>query len=139
MKPTQLGMPPLAPTQFGTATRLFLIGCLALCSCVSKGKADAKANAAFVAGQRQAAMMALQSQIRGPSITVIGEVRNPLVPWTIDLTLTKAVLAAEYYGKNDPSDIVIRRNGQEARYNAKQLLDGTDVQLQPGDVIELRP
>ena len=133
-------MQPLAPTHFRVATLLLLLTiCLGLSGCVSKSKADAKANAAFMAGQRQAAMIAWQSQARGPTVTVIGEVRNPLVPWTADLTLAKAVLAAEYYGKSDPSEIVIQRSGQEAHYNAKQLLDGADVQLQPSDVIELRP
>jgi hypothetical protein len=106
--------------------------------CVSKGKANAEAKAAFLAGQRQTAMMAWQNQIKGPTVTVIGEVRNPLVPWTTELTLAKAVLAAEYYGQSDPSEIVIQRNGQEIRYDPKRLLDGTDVQLQPSDVIQLR-
>jgi hypothetical protein len=113
----------------------------ALClmsGCVSKGKANAEAKAAFLAGQRQAAMMAWQNQIKGPTVTIIGEVRNPLVPWTAELTLVKAVLAAEYYGKSDPSEIVIQRNGQEIHYNSRQLLDGADVQLQPSDVIQLR-
>ena len=115
-----------------------LAGLCLISGCVSKSKAQAEAKAAFLAGQRQAAMMAWQSQIKGPTVTVIGEVRNPLVPWTTELTLAKAVLAAEYYGQKDPSEILIQRNGQEIRYDPKQLLDGTDVQLQPSDVIQLR-
>lgn len=83
-------------------------------------------------------MMAWQNQIKGPTVTIIGEVRNPLVPWTAELTLVKAVLAADYYGQSDPTEIVIQRNGQEILYDAKQVLNGTDVQLQPSDVIQLR-
>lgn len=121
-----------------TAVWVILAGFCLMSGCVSKGKANTEAKAAFLAGQRQAAMMAWQNQIKGPTVTIIGEVRNPLVPWTAELTLIKAVLAAEYYGKSDPSEIIIQRNGQEMLYNAKQLLDGADVQLQPNDVIQLR-
>ena len=58
---------------------LVLGACVALAACVSKTKAQSEARAAFIAGQQQAAMMARQSQIQGPTVTVIGEVRNALV------------------------------------------------------------
>ena len=107
--------------------------------CVSKKTAEARARAAFLAGQQQqSAMVARQTQLRGPTVTVLGEVRNALVPWTIDLTLAKAVIAADYYGRVDPTAIVIQRDGKEISYEPKMLLSGQDVPLQPNDVIELR-
>ena len=63
--------------------------------CVSKGEAEARARAAFLAGQQQAAQMTRQTQLQGgPTVTVIGEVRNSLLRWTADLTLARAVIAA---------------------------------------------
>jgi hypothetical protein len=109
-----------------------------LTSCVSKSKADARARAAFFAGQQQAAQTARQTQLQGPTVTVLGEVRNPLVRWTLDLTLAKAVIAADYYGRSDPTEIVIQRDGKEIVCDAKSLLNGQDVPLQPSDVIELK-
>lgn len=114
------------------------LGLFVTSGCVSKSKANQNANAAFVAGQRQAALISWQSQIKGPTVTVIGQVRNPLVPWTVDLTLAKAVIAADYYGQADPTEILIQRDGQEMRFKAKDLLSGNDVQLQPSDVIQIR-
>lgn len=112
---------------------------LGLAGCVSKGKAEARARAAFLAGQQQAAMMAQRSQIPGPTVTVLGPVQNSLIPWAMDLTLAKAVLAANYYGKTDPSSILIQRDGQEIPCDPKTLLNGQDVPLRPNDVIVLRP
>jgi len=112
--------------------------CPLFVSCVSKSKAQAQARAAFLAGQQQAAMMSQQTRLQGPTVTVLGEVKNAVVPWTIDLTLAKAVVAADYYGQTDPTEIVIKRNGQEQRYEAKRLLGGDDVPLEPSDVIVLK-
>src|SRR5579883_799514 len=114
--------------------------CLSLAGgCVSKKKADARAREAFLAGQRQAAMSNRQAQLQGPTVTVLGEVRNALVRWTLDLTLAKALVQAEYYGKTDPTQIVIQRDGKEIVYDPKKLLDGDDVPLQPNDVIQVGP
>lgn len=119
-----------------------LISLLGLAGCVSKSKADARARAAFFAGQQQAAMMSRQTQSQStsfgaPTVTVLGEVRNSLVPWTVDLTLAKAVIAAEYFGRSDPVEIVIQRDGKEISYDPKKLLNGQDVQLEPNDVVQL--
>ena len=110
-----------------------------LAGCVSKKTAEARARAAFLAGQQQqSALMARQTPLQGPTVTVLGEVRNALVPWAIDLTLAKAVIAADYYGRIDPTAIVIRRDGKEISYEPRMLLSGQDVPLEPNDVIELR-
>jgi|SRR5581483_99280 len=122
------------------AKRLGCCLCFAalLAGCVSKSTAEARARAAFLAGQQQATMMARQAQIQGPTVTVVGEVRNPLVPWTTELTLAKAVIAADYYGQVDPTEIDVQRNGQEIKYDPKTLLGGVDVQLEPSDVIVIK-
>ena len=104
--------------------------------CTSRSKARAQAQAAFVAGQQQALIMAQQA--RTASVTVVGHVRNPVIPWTEDLTVAKAIVAAGYSGLADPREILIRRSGQEIRIESRQLLSGEDVPLQTGDVVEIR-
>ena len=120
--------------------------CLVLASvafggCVSKSKADVKAREAFLAGQQQAMMRMQQTQLQtqGPSVTVNGEVRNHVIPWTEGLTLAKALLAADYCGAADPGQIFIVHNGRATRVEAKQLLTGVDIPLQPGDIVQLVP
>jgi hypothetical protein len=73
-----------------------------------------------------------------PTVTILGEVRNALLPWTVDLTLSKAVVAADYYGRADPAEIIIQRDGKEITYDPKKLLSGEDFQLEPNDVIQLK-
>jgi hypothetical protein len=109
--------------------------------CVSKSKADAKARAAFVAGQQQALMRMQQAQMQGqgPCVTVNGEVRNHVVPWTEGMTLAKALVAADYLGTADPGQIVIVHNGIATRVEPGQLLSGVDIPLQPGDIVQLMP
>ena len=55
------------------------------------------------------------------------------------LTLAQAIATANYQDSHDPKEIIITRNGQTATINPKNLLDGRDVPLELGDVIELRP
>ena len=114
---------------------------LALAGCVSKSKANAQARAAYMAGQQQAMtrMQLAQTQGQGPCVTVNGEVRNRVVPWTQGLTLAKAVLAADYYGTKDPGQILVVHNGIANRVDPKQLLSGVDIPLQPGDTVQLVP
>ena len=96
---------------------LSLCGALLLAAafggCVSKSKADAQARAAYLAGQQQAMMRMQQAQTQGqgPCVTVNGEVRNHVVPWTEGLTLAKALVAADYLGTADPGQIIIVHNG----------------------------
>src|SRR5258708_1516368 len=117
----------------------FALGvCLFVAGCVSKNKAQAQAQAAFVAGQRQALQIVQQAQLRGPTITVVGEVNNPTIPWTTDLTLAKALIAADYRGSSDPTEILIARQGKAISYDPKKLLHGEDVPLQPNDIIQIK-
>ena len=103
--------------------------------CISKSKAKAQEKEAFVAGQQQAMERILQNH---NSVTILGPVKNPLIPWTADLTLAKALVAADYYLRGDPKEIMIVRNGKAIPVDVKQLLAGEDVTLQAGDVINIR-
>ena len=115
-----------------TVTMGFLAG-----GCVSKSKAQARAREAFLAGQQQA-LERMQAQASGPTVTFIGEVKNRLIPWTADLTLARALIAADYYGAIDPRSIVVIRNGQQTAYDVKKILQGDDILLEPRDIIEVR-
>src|SRR5512137_517150 len=118
-----------------------VLAAVAFGGCVTKRKANAKAREAFLAGQQQAMVRMQQTQLQtqGPSVTVNGEVRNHVVPWTEGLTLAKALLAADYYGTADPGQIFVVHNGRATRIEAKQLLTGVDIPLQPGDIVQLLP
>ena len=110
---------------------------IGLAGCVTKSKAKADARDAFIAGQQQAMTLARMQQSQGPSVTVVGQVRNGIIPWTQDLTLAKAIVNAGYFGASDPHQIVIVHNGQATTIDSKQLLNGEDVPVQAGDVIQI--
>ena len=119
-----------------TACR-FIIFSVAASGCISKSQADAKAHQAFLAGQREA-MMARAPQPNSNTVTLVGPVRTPSIPWTADLTLAKAIVNAGYQSSNDPKQIMIVRNGQAIPVNPKSLLSGEDVPLMAGDMIVLQ-
>ena len=114
---------------------LLLLPGILLVGCSNKAGQDAKARAAFLAGQQQV----LQRMQQGTqvNITILGPVSNPIVTWSNNLTLAKAIVAAGYNGRTDPKEILIHRNGQSIPVDPQTLLNGEDVPLQPGDVIEL--
>jgi hypothetical protein len=104
--------------------------------CVSKSTAKAQAQAAYQAGQRQGMMMAAQ----GTSVFVLGNVKTPVIKWTPELTLSKAIIASEYQGAKDPVEIIVQRDSQKPLHiRPQQLLRGEDMPLQAGDQIEIRP
>lgn len=119
-------------------TMLAMVSALLIlpCGCTTKAKAKADARAAYMAGQQQALERALQSR---SSVSILGPVRNPLVTWTAGLTLAQALVAADYYSRTDPKEILIVRNGQPLNVDPKQLLAGEDIPLEAGDVVQIRP
>jgi hypothetical protein len=124
---------------FAIAARLGLVVLFTLGSsgCVSKSKADSQARLAYLAGQRDA-LMQLQAQPHpGPTVTFIGPVNNHIVDWSAGLTLSQAIVKAVYAAASDPASIVIHRSGQDIQTNPGQLLEGKDLPLQPGDVVEI--
>jgi hypothetical protein len=69
-------------------------------------------------------------------VWIRGDVKHDILPWTEDLTLARAIVAAEYKGLGDPHTILINRRGQSYRINPRELLRGNDDPLlEPGDVI----
>ena len=114
----------------------FLLLLIGITGCTTKSKAKADARAAYIAGQQQAIS---NMQPRPPTVSVFGEVRNQTVNWTEDLTLSKAIVSAEYLGKREPRAILIIRNNQTMYIDPKLLIKGNlDPPLEPGDVVELR-
>lgn len=102
--------------------------------CVTKATADAEARAAFVAGQK-AAYQSMQSATT--SVMILGNVQKHQIPWVEGMTLGQALATADYTGAHDPTDIILRRNSVQTEVDPKQLLNGQDVPLHPGDVISV--
>ena len=104
--------------------------------CVLKSTAEAQARIAYLAGQRDAYMQMQQGAI-GLSVTFVGSVANPTVKWSQGLTLSQAIVKAAYNGPGDPTAIVIHRGLQNIETTPAQLLSGSDLPVQAGDVIEI--
>ncbi len=109
----------------------------ALQGCVSQAKARADAQAAYAAGQREALANVGGAQNQGPLVTVVGNVKTPVLAWNPYLTLARAIVLADFQGPTEPAEIFICRQGRAIRYTAEELLKGQDVPLQPGDVVQL--
>ncbi len=122
----------------GAAPVILLFSVVLFCGCVSKSKAQTQAQiqaqAAYLAGQNAALR---QQQAQAPGVTVVGPVQNPDVPWVEGLTLAQAIATANYLGQYDPKEIIITRQGEEAKLAPKMLLIGSDVPLEPGDIITI--
>jgi hypothetical protein len=127
--------------KMGAAILLLVV--VALAGCTSKSKARAEARAAFYAGQAKAfeAQFAPNIPLRAPgnTVAILGPVNFPALTWTADLTLIKTIVAAEYTPPGEPRQIVITRNGTQFSVNPAELLNGEDIPLLPGDVVELKP
>jgi len=104
--------------------------------CTTRSNADARAQASFLAGQN-AELRQQQEQTAG--VTVNGPVQNPRVPWVVGLTLAQAIATADYLDARAPKQITITRNGESATLDPNVLLNGTDIPLQPGDMVEIQP
>ena len=72
------------------------------------------------------------------AVFVRGDVRNPVIPWSEELTLARAILAAEYVGRSDPHSVNVLRGTKSKRFSTTRLLAGDDMDLEPGDVVEIR-
>jgi hypothetical protein len=105
-------------------------------SCTTKNKAREQSRAAYHAGRAAAYQQALENQ--RTSIRVVGNVRNPEIPWSEGLSLMEALIAADYVGAGNPREIIVIRGGEAIPIRMKAFLDGEDVLLQRGDGIEIR-
>ena len=122
----------------GVASAILVSSAMLFCGCVSKSKAQARAQQAYLAGQNAALRrQQAETEAEGPGVTVVGPVQDPDVPWVEGLTLAQAVATANYLGQHDPKEIIITRQGESAKLAPKMLLNGADVPLEPGDTITI--
>jgi hypothetical protein len=118
---------------FAVVAWFSIIAC-ALTGCETKREAHLQEQQAYVAGQQQALE---QSKPKAPVVTFAGHVNHPVIPWTEDLTLSKAILAADYTGYLRPRLIRVNRKGEITEIKTSALLDGQDMPLEAGDVVEV--
>ena len=127
--------PPSALVAFALAAFLSIL-LSATTGCETKSRARLEARQAYIEGQEQALA---QSRPKTPIVTVTGPVRNSVIPWTDQLTLAKAIVAADYTGYLNPRLIRVIRDGQAIEIKPSALLNGQDMPLQAGDTIQVVP
>ena len=116
---------------------ILLAGSFISTGCVSKSRARAETRSAYQQGLLDAQRQLSQNN-QAPTVLVRGDVRKAIIPWSDELTLSRALVAAEYRGITTPREIIVLRQGQPHHVNPKQLLNGAeDPVLEPGDVIEI--
>jgi hypothetical protein len=105
--------------------------------CTSTSKAKTEAQRAYQMGQEETWR---QIQIANPNaIRIQGPVQNPILQWTPDMTLAGAIVEAGCQVAM-PRQIVLLRPGQAPVWiNPKQLLQGNDIPLHPGDTVQIAP
>mgnify|MGYP001171167289 FL=1 len=104
-----------------------------MASCTTRSAANKKASETFMQGQ-----IAAKSQSQQQIITVKGDVMNSVIPYTKDMTLAKALIAARWSGIRDPKYITITRGEESYKIKASDFFTaGEDLPLEPGDVIIL--
>ena len=117
---------------------LILAGLAAGCTTKSSARAEAQAAAqrAYLAGQNDALQkqLALQQNL----VTVLGPVQNSTVPWVAGLTLAQAIATANYLSPDEPTQIILTRQGEDATIDPSVLLNGVPIPLESGDVITLK-
>jgi hypothetical protein len=111
---------------------------VAISGCTTKAKSKAQARRAYIAGH-QRALAEAQEESQGPVVVITGNVAYHTIPWTEDLTLAQALIAAEYKGAGDPGGITVVRNGERINVDVNRLLHGEDMPLAASDRIEIRP
>ena len=110
---------------------VILILACAAGGCITKSKARVEIRAAYLEGLQAGQ----QNSGAQTNIVVLGDVERHQVPWVEGLTLAQAIATATYSGLHDPKEIILKRQGEDARVNPKDLLHGHDVPLEPGDVV----
>lgn len=115
----------------------FLLLAFGVVGCTSNSTSRIQQQSAFLAGQN----LALREQLasKTPAVTVLGPVQNSQVPWVAGLTLAQAVATANYLDPHEPTKLVLTRDGESANVDVKVLLNGPDIPLEIGDVIDIEP
>jgi hypothetical protein len=109
--------------------------------CVTKKKAQMEARQAYANGQLQALQAQQRAQMaQGPVVFVQGPVQNPVVPWHDGMTLSQAIVDANYTAFMNPNLVRVLRNGQVVgELKGIDLLHHQDIDLQPGDNVIISP
>jgi hypothetical protein len=111
---------------------------LLLAASACKINSPSAQQAQFRAGMLAQQQATAQMQQQQPSVFVRGDVKNQIIPWSEDLSLARAIVAAEYRGPWDPHRILIIRKGEAIKINPKHLIWGTqDPLLEAGDIVEI--
>ena len=105
--------------------------------CTTKSTARLQAQNAYLAGQNAALQRQLTQQ--AGAISVVGPVRNATVPWVAGMTLTQALVTANYLGGGESAQIILTRQGQDGVIDPKDLVNGVQIPLEPGDIITIPP
>jgi hypothetical protein len=116
---------------------LILCLVLTLSGCASKARRQEQLRNAYLSGQQQALQAVVEA--RRINIRFIGPVLNSEVAWSDGLTLTQAIVAANYTAAGTPAEIVILRQQERIPVDVRALLRGADYALEPGDTIALHP
>jgi len=100
-----------------------------------------EARQAFANGQQQAFQAQQRAQqAQGPVVFVQGPVQNPVVPWRDGMTLSQAIVDADYTAFMNPMVVRVLRDGQVAgEFKGIDLLHHQDMDLQPGDNVIIIP
>ncbi|EEF61052.1 hypothetical protein [Pedosphaera parvula] len=114
----------------------FLILAISVAGCTSEKEARRREVKAYWTGQQQGTA---QGQAPKFTVLVLGNVANHTIPWTIELTLAKALIEASYQGLGNPVSITVTRNGEAVKVDPIRVLRGYDFPLEAGDRIELAP
>lgn len=108
-----------------------------IAGCTTRSKARAEAQAAYQAGQEHT--FARVEEARRINIRFIGPVRHAEIIWADGLTLARAIAAADYWDARDPKLIMIVRQRERLTIPPRELLNGKDWPLEPGDTVEMHP
>jgi hypothetical protein len=107
--------------------------------CVTKHEQMMQAQQAYQAGQQAGTQSAAAQAIAapsGPTIALRGPVQHPVLPWSDGLTLSQAIVDADYTGFMNPVLIRVIREGQVVdECKGIDLLHGHNVPLEAGDLI----
>jgi hypothetical protein len=103
--------------------------------CTTKSTARLQAQNAYLAGQNAALQRQLAQQ--AGAITVVGPVQNASVPWVAGMTLTQALVTANYLGGGEPAQIILTRKGEDGVIDPRDLINGVQIPLEPGDIITI--
>jgi len=109
---------------------------LALAGCASQLEVHRQVVDAYRIGrQEEAAAAAAKAQ--APCVSVRGNVKNPVIPWTEEMTLARAILDADDQSLTSPRKFFLTRGNRTIEITARQLLNGYDIPLEAGDIVSI--